>query len=327
MTIYTVHDSYLGMVEEATYATAVAPARFFEIENETIAGKYSRIDAKGVRAGTRVLRTDRWAPNFKGADGTVKLEVQDSNFGLLFKHALGALSAGAPVGGFTPYTFTIGTLTGLSSTWQVGRYATDGSLTPFTYAGGKIHNWELTSAVDGVLGMSLGLDFATETQPAGTGAFALAIPTYPSGSQLFTYIGGTATVGGTAFAVHDVAVKGDNKLKVDRFFMANNNVKKEPLEQEMRTVNWELKGEFDGLTQFNRVSSVTAAGATAAIVMNWATPQGGALTVTIPNARFDAGPPHVDGAKVPEISFTGMALDDGISPPISIVYKTKDAAP
>jgi hypothetical protein len=327
MTIYTVHDSYLGMVAESAYATAVAPARFFEIENETIAGKYNRIDAKGVRAGNRVLRTDRWAPNFKGADGTVKLEVQDSNFGLLFQHALGSFSAGAPVGGFTPYTFTIGSLAGLSSTWQVGRYDTSGGLTPFTYSGGKIHNWELQSAVDGVLGMSLGLDFATETPAAGTGAFALATPTYPAGSQIFTYIGGTATVAGTSFAVHDVVVKGDNKLKVDRFFMQNNGQKKEPLEQEMRTVNWELKGEFDGLTQFNRVSSATTAGATAAIVMNWATPQGGALTVTIPNARFDAGPPHVDGAKVPEISFTGIALDDGTLPPISIVYKTKDAAP
>jgi hypothetical protein len=323
---YTVHDSYLGMVAETVYATAVAPARFFEIENETIAGKYARIDAKGVRAGNRVLRTDRWAPNPKGADGTVKLEVQDTNFGLLFQHALGAFSAGTPTGGYTTYTFTIGTLTGLSSTWQVGRYSTDGNLTPFTYSGGKIHNWELTSAVDGVLGMSLGLDFAAEAS-TGTGAFALAVPTYPISSQLFTYIGGTATVASTTFAVHDITVKGDNKLKVDRYFMANNNVKKEPLESDMRTINWELKGEFDGLAQYNRVSSLTSAGATAAIVLNWATPQGGSLQVTIPNARFDAGAPHVDGAKIPEITFTGLALDDGTLPPISIVYKTKDAAP
>lgn len=327
MTVYTVHDSYLGMVAESAYATAVAPGRFFEFENESISGKYARIDAKGVRSGSRVLRTDRWAPNPKGADGTVKLEVQDSNFGLLFQHALGAFSAGTPTGGYTAYTYTIGSLMGLSSTWQVGRYSTDGNLTPFTYSGGKIHNWELTSAVDGVLGMSMSLDFALETPQAGTGAFALATPTYPVGSQLFTYIGGTATVAGTAFAVHDVTVKGDNKLKVDRYFMANNGQKKEPLESDMRAVSWDLKGEFDGPTQFARVSAATNAGATAAIVLNWATPQGGALTVNIPNGRFDAGPPHVDGAKIPEITFTGVALDDGTLPPISIVYKTKDTAP
>jgi hypothetical protein len=122
-------------------------------------------------------------------------------------------------------------------------------------------------------------------------------------------------------------VKGDNKLKVDRYFMANNGVKKEPLEQELRAINWEMKGEFDGIAQYNRVASTTNAGATASIVMNWATPQGGALQVTIPNARFDGGAPHVDGMKIPEISFTGLALDDGTLPPISVVYTTKDAAP
>jgi hypothetical protein len=323
----TVHDSFLGMSAETAYATGVAASRFFELETESISGKYNRIDAKGVRAGTRVMRTDRWAPNPKGADGTVKLEVLDSGFGLLFKHMLGAVSIGAPVGGFTPQTFTIGSLLGLSSTWQAARYSTDGNLTPFTYMGGKVHNWELQSAVDGVLGLSLNLDFATETIGAGTGATALATPTYPVGAQLFTYIGGTATIAGTAFAVHDVMLKGDNKLKVDRFFMANGGIKKEPLEADLRGIAWELKGEFDSVTQVNRVASVTAAGATAAIVMNWQTPQGGTLQITIPNARFDAGPPHIDGAKIPELTFTGIGLDDGTAPPISIVYGTKDAAP
>jgi hypothetical protein len=323
----TVLDSLLGMSAETVYATGVPVSRFFELETESISGKYPRIDAKGVRAGSRVMRTDRWQPNPKGADGTVKLEVLDSGFGLLFKHMLGTASIGAPSGGFTPQTYTIGSLLGLSSTWQAARYSTDGNLTPFTYMGGKVHNWELQSAVDGVLGLSLSLDFATETIGAGSGATALATPTYPTGAQLFTYIGGSVTVGGTQFAVHDVMVKGDNKLKVDRFFMANGGVKKEPLEQELRSVAWELKGEFDGITQYNRVASTTNAGATAAIVMNWATPQGGSLQITLPNARFDGGSPHIDGAKVPEITFTGTALDDGTAPPISLVYSTKDAAP
>jgi hypothetical protein len=327
MGTYTVHDSYLGMSAETTYATGVAASRFFEFETESITGKYNRIDSKAARAGTRVLRTDRWAPNPKGADGSIKLEVLDSGFGLLLKNMLGAVSLGIVTGGYTPMTFTIGSLLGISSTWQVGRYSTDGSLTPFTYMGGKCHNWELQSAVDGILGLTLNIDFATETIGAGSGATALSTPTYPTGAQLFTYIGGSATVAGTQFAVHDVMVKGDNKLKVDRYFMANNGVKKEPLEQELRAINWEMKGEFDGIAQYNRVASTTNAGATASIVMNWATPQGGALQVTIPNARFDGGAPHVDGMKIPEISFTGLALDDGTLPPISVVYTTKDAAP
>lgn len=325
MTVYSVHDSYLGMGEETAYDTPIAPARFFELQTESFAGKYTRIDAKGVRAGNRVLRNDRWAPNFKGADGTVKLEVLDSGFGLLLKHMLGAIATGTPTGGFTPYTATIGTLTGLSSTWQAGRYATDGTLTPFTYSGGKVHNWELSAAVDGILELSLAMDFAEEHIGAGAGPLALATPTYPAVSQLFTYVGGTVTVAGTAFYAHDVMFKGDNSLKVDRFFMANNGFKKEPLEQELRKITWELKGEFDGMTQFNRVAAATNAGATAAIVANFATPQGAALSVNIPAARFDVGPPHVDGAKIPEITFTGIATDDGTDQPITITYSSKDA--
>src|SRR5262249_11549980 len=146
----TVHDSFIGMSAETAYATGVAVSRFFELENESISGKYGRIDAKGVRAGTREMRVDRWAPNPKGEDGTVKLEVLDSGCGLLFQHMLGAVSLGTPTGGYTPMTFTIGSLLGLSSTWQAGRYSTDGNLTPFTYQGGKVHNWEMQSAVDGV---------------------------------------------------------------------------------------------------------------------------------------------------------------------------------
>jgi hypothetical protein len=326
MTVYSVHDSFLGMAEESIYDTPVAPARFFELQTESFAGKYSRIDAKGVRAGNRVQRSDRWAPNFKGADGSVKLEVLDSGFGLLLKHMLGAISAGTPSGGVTTYTATIGNLAGLSSTWQAGRYATDGSLTPFTYSGGKVHNWELGAAVDGILELSLAMDFAEEHIGPGAGPLALAVPTYPAVSQLFTYVGGSVTVAGTAFYAHDVMFKGDNALKVDRFFMANNGIKKEPLEQEFRKITWELKGEFDGMTQFNRVAAATNAGATAAIVANFATPQGGALSINIPAARFDVGPPHIDGAKIPEISFTGIALDDGTDQPITITYASKDAS-
>jgi hypothetical protein len=321
-----VHDQFLGCAEETTYNTGVAAARFFELENESITGKYPRIDAKGVRAGNRILRTDRWAPNSKGADGTVKMEIQDTSFGLIFKHMLGAIAAGAPAGGFTPYTATIAPVNGLSTTWQAARYSTDGVLTPYTYTGGKIHNWEITAAVDGVLGVSLSLDFAKETIGAGAGAFALSTPTYPTTSQIFTYVGGAVTVGGTSFAAHDLTVKGDNKLKVDRYFMQNGGVKKEPLEEDMRTIAWDLKGEYDGVAQYNRVVSATNAGALAAIVANFSTPQGGALQITIPNARFDAGAPHIDGAKIPEITFTGVALDDGTASPITIVYTSKDVA-
>lgn len=327
MTIYTVHDQYVGCSEEASgsYATGVAVSRYYEYVSETLAGTYGRIEAAGMRAGTRVERTDRWAPNPKGAGGEIKTEILDSGFGLLFKHMLGTASVGTAVSGFTPMTFTMGNLQGLSTTWQVGRVSSDGAINPFTYEGGKIKTWELSNDVDGVLNYSVDLDFARETN-TGSGVYALSTPTYPTGAQLMTYIGGTCTVGGSVVAVKGVTLKGDNKLDVTRYFVNNGGIKKEPLEEEFRLINWELKAEFDSMTQVRRVESATNAGATAAIVLNWVSPQGGSLQVTLPAARFDTGPVHAEN-KVADVTLAGKALDDGTDQPITLVYTTKDVAP
>lgn len=323
----TLHDDYVGCIAESGgYNVAAAVSRFYEFSSETLAGKYSRIESAGIRAGSRVERTDRWAVNPKGADGDLKFEVLDSGFGLLFQHALGTFSAGTATGGFTPYTFTMGPLLGLSSTWQVGRVDTNGNLNPFTYTGGKVKTWEISNALDGVLNLDLSMDFAAEKQGAGTGAFAVSAPTYPTGSQLLTFIGGTCTIAGTQFAINTASVKGDNKLDVSRYFIGNGGLKKEPIENEYRAITWSLKGEFDGMTQIQRVSSATSAGAMAAIVLNWVSPQGGGLSVTLPNARFDTGPVHA-ALKTPELTLSGKGLDDGTSGPISVVYTTKDVAP
>lgn len=326
MTIHTIHDQYIAVGEESVYATGVVGARAYEFTSETMAGTYGRIQGAGMRAGSRVARVDRWAPNPKGGGGELKTEVLDSGFGLLFHHMLGAFSAGTVAGGFTPFTYTMGTLQGLSTTWQVGRVSTDGALNPFTYEGGKVKDWELSNDVDGVLQFTASLDFARETMGAGSGAYAVTVPTYPAGAQLMTYIGGTCTVGGTLFAISGATVKGDNKLDVTRYFWNNGGIKKEPLEEEDRAITWELKAEFDSMTQIDRVAAATNAGATAAIVLGWQSPQGGSLQVTIPNGRFDTGPVHADN-KVSAVTLSGVALDDGTSQPISLVYTTKDVAP
>lgn len=325
----TVHDSFVGIGEEASWATAIAPTKFFEFTGESIAAKYERIESEALRAGSKVLRTDRFQPNPKGAEGDLKLEVLSKGFGVLFKHMFGNGALGTVTGGFTPQTHTIGTLQGKGLTCQVGRVDALGALTPFTYSGGKVTAWELTNAVDGVLELSVSLDFATEKAGAGTGATALAVPTYVTGSELFTFTGGAVTVASTEFAVTDVSVKGDNGVKTDRYFLrtgVNSTIKKEQLEEGMRSYEVELKGEFEGLTHYNRVASATAAGALAAVVLTWDSPSGAQVKVTVPNLRFDEMPLNADGAKIVEAALKGVALDDGTAGAIKLEYKSQDAA-
>ena len=317
----TLVDSYVGIADESTYGTFVPPTNFFEYLSEGVTGSYERIESEGLRAGNKVLRTDRWAVNPKGAAGDFKHEILDVGFTPLLKHIFGTVSAGTPTGGFTIQTATLGDLKGKSLSFKAGRVDSGGTLRHFDYAGGKVNDCEFSNAVDGTLQVSLGLDFASE-DTAGSSA----TPTYPSlAAQLFTFVNGSVTIAGTSFGVTDCSVKIDNALKTDRYALrgASSTAKREPLTEGLRGVSFDIKGEFEDMSQVNRVSSSTTAGALAAVILTWNTPQGGQLTITLPNGRFDEGAVNTDGAKVLEQGLTGKALWDGTAEPITVAYKEK----
>lgn len=317
-------DTYVGCVDEVTYGTFLAPTNFYEFLSEGLQGKYDRIESEGLRAGATVLRSDRFAPNAKGAEGDLKFEVLDVGFDLLLKHMLGGLSSAAPAAGFTTHTGTLGDLKGKSLSVKVGRVDAAGTIMPFDYSGGKVKSWELSNAVDGILNLSLDMDFAKEA----TGG-AAATPTYPAfPSQLFTFTTGVVNIGGVAFPVTDVSVKGENGLKTDRYAMrgANSTTKREPLIEGMRGLTFDVKGEFEGMTHYNRVAASVAASTIATLDATWDSPQGGQIKVTMPFARFDEAPVNVDGAKVIEQTLTGKGLHDGsATQPITVLYKAKSS--
>lgn len=316
----TLNDGYVARIAEVTYGTPLPPTGFDEFLSESVTGKYEVIESAGLRAGNSFLRTDRFTPNAKGAAGDLKLEVLDNNFDFWMKYMFGAATTVTKV-----TTATIGTTNGASFTLECGRPGTNPTGTPtiypFRYGGGKISSWELSNAVDGTLQANLSCDFASEI----TAALSPATPTYPVGSQLLTFVGATATIGGTAVAITDLSIKGDNGLNVGRYALrgANSTTKREPLNEGLRSVTFDLKMEFEDLTQYNRTAAVTAAGSMAAIVATWTSPQGGSLAVTLPQARFDDGIPNMDKQGVLDLGLTGSAMWDGTVSPITAVYTSK----
>jgi hypothetical protein len=317
----TIFDQYVGASDEVTYGTAVAASKFFEFESEGIEGKYERIDSGSIRAGTRVLRSDRFAVNPKGAEGDLKLEVKSGGYDFWLKHMLGGLQVGTPAGGFTTYTATLGDLNGKSFTAQVGRVDNTGTLTPFTYEGGKVKEWELSNQVDELLKLSLTMDFAKETIGAGTGAYAASTPTYVANTRLFSFNSGTVTVGGSSFDISDFSLKATSGLKDDRYFIRNTGKKSEPLESDLRKYEWSLKGEFAGTTHINRVAAAIASGAVAQITVLWDGPDNSQFKVDMPFSRFDQGPVTAGGFEVVGQDLSGMALTDGTASPVTITYK------
>ncbi|MFI6609277.1 phage tail tube protein [Streptomyces sp. NPDC050507] len=315
----------MGAVDEVTYGTGVTVTRFYELAKEGIEGKYERIESEAQQTGYRVLAASRFAHNPKGAEGSLDLEVLDKGFAFWFKHMLGNVSAGTKgADNMTPFTATLGDLSGKSFTLEVGRVDAAGALTAFQYAGGKVGSWEITNEVDGVLNLSLDLVFSKETPRTTT----LPTVTYPAGSRLFTYLGGTFTLDGSSIAVNEVSVKCDNGLKDDRWSIGLG--RREPKEEKLREIEFELKGDFENTTVFNKVAS----GATGALVLVWAgvapdpakPAEVPTLTITMPYARFDEAPPNVEAGKLSEQSMSGKALASTATDAITIVYKSLDTA-
>jgi hypothetical protein len=225
------------------------------------------------------------------------------------------------------HTGTVGSLTGKFFTAQVGvPQVGGGTITPKTATGGKVKSFELSCATGEALKFSADCDFANLEHST-----ALATASYPTSTELLTFVGGTVTVGGTAAHVSSFSVKVDNALKTDRRYIRSSATKKEPVEAGHRKIDVELGLDFEGTTHQDRILSATAAGAQAAVVLTCAglTTIGSTLkptvTITIPVVMFDGDTPTVGGPDVVGESIKGMGLFNGTDSPITIAYKTLDA--
>lgn len=314
--------------EESTYGTAVTPAIGFEFDSEGIEESFGRTAGDPLRTGGYTLRSDRFTPYPDGAAGPLSLGVMSKGFGLLFKHALGAIATGSVSDSAYTHTATMGTLYGKSLTVQIGRpMHPSGTVKPFTFAGGKITEWEFANSVDGRLMFTPTFDFQSSVTTT-----ALASAAYSATMEDFTWAGGVITVGGSSFDITDITVSGSNGMNVDRKQIRGNPLKKEPTAHR-RSVSYSITADFDSTDQRDRAVSATRAGALAAITGTWTAPTligvtaKPTVTITLPAASFDSWSATAGGPDAITQTFGGAALYDGTNSPITVAYKTLDATP
>lgn len=328
-----------GIGKETTYGTPVPITDSFEIMSEDFTGKYERTNAEAL-SGSFVMRSDRFAVNRKGAEGSVTLEPLTRGFGAWLAFMMGQVATTGPVetAAYT-HTGTINSLTGKNLTVQVLRADESGTLRPWTYEGGKVTNYEFSNSVDQTLRCTIGMDFELESNPdAPSGNYAAtaltALPTSPSGASIFTWDQGTITLAGTAYDVSEITIGVDNSLNADRYFIRQGSTKKEPIQDGKRAITWSVTTTYPDNNLWEKVSSATAAGTYAALQAKWVglisipgttTPLYPCITIDIPVARFDEGGPNVDGDGMLEQTFSGVGLYDGTNSPITITYKAQDA--
>jgi hypothetical protein len=286
----------LGLSDEVTYGTFVAPSRWFEFTEESISFERERIESQGIRAGRRVLH--RWAAGVQRVTGDVTFELAAQGFGIIFKHVFG----GVATTGAGPYThtFTPGDLTGKSMSVQIGRPDIAGTVRSFTYLGCKVATAELACSVNEYAMLTLGLYGAHEDT-----AQTLGTASYPATLSPFVFTHGSVTVAGSAFDVKDLSLSIDNGLATDRHFIRATTPErpKEPLEASRREVTGTLTADFTDLTAYARFT----AGTEAALVLTFNAGASATLTITM-NVRYDGTTPTIGGMELLELSLPFKAL-------------------
>ncbi len=313
----------LGLVEESTFGTYVAPTRFFEFVTEGLDLDIDRIESQGWRANQRVLRTGRWRAGRKLVSGEITLELQNKSMGLLFKHCLGAVATSTPGGGTLTrdHTCTLGDLRGKSLTIQAGRDDRGGTVRPFSYLGCKVQTWELACALNQFAMLTLGIIGRDETT-----AQSLAAASYATGIELFTFVEGSLTIGGSSTPVRAATISGDNRLPDDDFALGS-ALMREPLEPALREITGDLNADFTDLTAYNRFINGTEASLVldfTGSVIEGALNFGVQLTT---NVRFDGETPNVENPQEIRLPLQFKTIAPAAGDPISIRYRTTDTTP
>lgn len=315
----------IGTVDEVTYGTPVTVTRFHDFLSEDLSSTFSRLTSDSLRAGSTLVSSDRAKAFADGAAGTIRMEVPSKGFAWWLKHMLGTVATTGPVDSKYTHTATFASLWNQSFTTQVNRPENPSETDRvWTYHGCKVASWELSCA-DGFLTTSITLD--AEEDDITT---AKATATYPTGTEVFSYLEGTVEVADVAFVVNSFSLRCDNGLAQRQRKMST--VKKRQPGQGRRTLTWTIDAEFDSMAQVTRARSATIAGALAKLEFNFTgqtvigVSSNPTFNVTVDSARFDEAAVNVSGTDPLQQRLSGIAMA-ATNPPLTIAYGSADVTP
>lgn len=328
MTVANGIDGQLGYKAETTFGTAVVPDRFAEFNSENFKKEIQRIESKGIRAGSRVMRSDRWAAGRIDVAGSLEQELHNKGFGLLLSHLFGGVATSQPAVGTHPtvfdHTLTPAGLWGKSLTMELGWKDAAANSYKKTVEGAKCKGFELGAKV-GEFAM-LKSEWSAEDLVAAT---SLTAASYPASTSPFTFVQGSLTIAAGAADVEEVTLKAANPLADDRYFLGS-ALRKEHIENDLREYTLDIASEWSDWTAYNRFVNGTEAAL--ALLFQGANIIDATykyqLQVTC-NVRFDGETPGLAGLERIKQPLPAKCLDTGAGPATAItaVYRTTDATP
>lgn len=325
----------LGFKAETTYGTPVTVDTFFPFIEDGLEPEFATVDADDeIYVGAYVERQSASDPYIAGCSGPVKMYVPTKKFGLLLKHAFGAVATSGPTDSNYSHTFTLNPVSkyGLSLTGQSGRpFNPSGTVQPFTWHGLKVLSLELAIEEEGFLTATI--EFDGEDVDTGTG---LATPSYASiavGAAKFPWRLASLTVDAAQVEVKHFRCKLTWPHNTGRRYLRGSALKKEPTVSGKAMIEWDAQIDFADLAAYNKVAATAIATRCAALVLTCDGPTALAgatvprLSITLPAARYDKAPPTVSSEEPLLMDIGGIAMDDDSAEPITVVYRTTDATP
>lgn len=334
MSIGTGLGGSLGVAEEATYGTYVAPTRWYEFDKEDLKKVKATFQGGGIAAGRfNELASRRVLTTVAGA-GSMDVEVSNTKYGLLLQHILGSSATPVQDGATASYTQThdFGDNLGKYMTVQKGVPSTDGTVNPYTFLGGKVTACTWTCSLQSTLMSTIEWDFKDVTE-----AQSLAAPSY-SASGLAPFHGGQMDVKLGSFGsetsisgVTGIEVKIERPMATERYYASSSGSpakKSEPLTNDYVKITGSITQD---LTDKTEIADLFASDASTSLVITWKGPLIAStfyqtFEITVPAIFVDSDTPSIGGRDVVngQYAFTGQS--DGTNPLISVVYRSTDDA-
>jgi hypothetical protein len=287
-------DVKIGAAKETTFGTRVTPSRFFEITEDGLDYEVNHYLSQGLGGG--IWRRKRVQTTARGT-GTLPMEVPTAGFGfwldLLHNETVTPVQQGATAAYLQ--THSLASTPAKSATIQIQRPPTVGStLLSFDYLGCMCTEMEFSWSADGVLMVTPTLVMREQKTDQ-----TLATPTPPAGSGLFSFKGGSVSIGGSSVAdiTGDGSVKVGYPMRDDAYALGSSGLIMKPLPNERPTGTGQFTADFTDITHYNRVLNDTIADVV--VKFEGVTIAGAykeTLEITIPDCGFNGSAPQVKGA-------------------------------
>ena len=313
--------SSVGFGVESTYGTAVAPTNHVAANSVGLTLDVEQIQSEGIVSGRSVMQSGRRVVNKKGVSGDIAFDAEANGMALLLRHMMGDERAFAttktnPTGSVYSYAYRLGSLpTSSSLTFQTGIADRGGTVRTMNALGCVIPEWSISNEIDGTLATSLtiaGRDYV----PSASDRTSVS---YATGTELFTFAGGAATVEAIATEIRSVEINVAHGLNLERYQIASSTLPSQPTQAAMREITGSIELEWGagpGTFATSDLFTKYRAGTVIAVVATWtgATALSGtyypSISFSLPKCVITSASPTIDGPDMVMQTVEFMALED-----------------